>query len=43
MPFLIGLDVGTTSAKTVLIDERGRVVFTTAPAYEFHTPKPLWA
>ncbi len=43
MAYLIGLDVGTSSAKTVLIDERGRVVFTTAPAYEFRTPRPLWA
>jgi len=43
MSYLLGLDVGTSSAKTVLIDERGRVVFTTAPAYAFHTPKPLWA
>ena len=43
MSYLIGLDVGTSSAKTVLIDERGRVVFTTAPAYDFRTPKPLWA
>ncbi len=43
MAYLIGLDVGTSSAKTVLVDERGRVVFTTAPAYDFLTPKPLWA
>jgi len=43
MSYLIGLDVGTTSAKTVLIDAWGRVIFTTAPAYEFRTPKPLWA
>ncbi len=43
MSYLIGLDVGTSSAKTVLMDERGRVVFTTAPAYSFRTPKPLWA
>jgi xylulokinase len=43
MTYLIGLDVGTTSAKTVLIDRNGRVVFTTAPAYAFRTPKPLWA
>ena len=43
MSYLLGLDVGTSSAKTVLIDERGCVVFTTAPAYAFRTPKPLWA
>jgi xylulokinase len=43
MSYLIGLDVGTTSAKTVLLDEQGRVVFVTAPAYSFRTPQPLWA
>ena len=43
MPYLIGLDVGTSSAKVVLTDERGRVVFTTESAYAFRTPRPLWA
>ncbi len=43
MTYLLGIDVGTSSAKTVLMDERGRVVFTSAPAYEFRTPQPLWA
>ena len=43
MAYLIGLDVGTSSTKAVLIDEGGRVLFTIAPAYEFRTPKPLWA
>jgi xylulokinase len=43
MTYLIGLDIGTTSAKTVLMDRNGRVVFTTAPTYAFRTPKPLWA
>ncbi len=43
MAYLIGLDVGTSSTKTVLIDESGKVVFTIAPEYPFQTPKPLWA
>lgn len=43
MAYLIGIDVGTSSAKTVLINEKGEVVFTTAPEYSFATPKPLWA
>jgi xylulokinase len=41
--YLIGLDVGTSSAKAVLIDETGEVVSTVAPTYEFQTPRPLWA
>jgi xylulokinase len=43
MPYLLGLDVGTSSTKVVLLDARGRVVCTTAAAYEFRTPRPLWA
>ena len=41
--YLIGLDVGTSSAKGVLIDEAGEVVATVAPTYEFRTPRPVWA
>jgi len=41
--YLIGIDVGTSSAKAVLIDVRGEVVFTIAPEYPFVTPRPLWA
>lgn len=43
MPYTIGIDIGTSSAKAVLIDETGKVIFTTAPSYEFRTPQPLWA
>lgn len=43
MKYLLGIDVGTSSAKTVLIDETGNVVFTVAPEYPFQTPRPLWA
>lgn len=40
---LIGIDVGTSSTKAVLINETGDVIATAAPEYEFRTPKPLWA
>lgn len=43
MPYLLGLDIGTSSTKAVLIDPTGKVVHTCAPAYDFKTPKPLWA
>ena len=43
MPYLIGIDIGTSSAKAVLIDESGEVKSTVAPEYDFSTPKPLWA
>ena len=43
MAYLIGIDVGTSSTKAILIEQDGRVVKTVAPEYEFQTPKPLWA
>lgn len=41
--YFIGIDIGTTSAKAVVIDAEGEVVQVTAPTYPFETPKPLWA
>ena len=43
MAYLIGIDVGTSSTKALLIDESGKVLKSVAPEYEFQTPKPLWA
>ncbi|KAF0095472.1 MAG: xylulokinase [Puniceicoccaceae bacterium 5H] len=43
MPYLLGLDVGTSSTKAVLIDTDGNVIDTCAPTYPFQTPRPLWA
>ena len=40
---LIGIDVGTSSTKAVLIDASGEVVETIVPEYEFQTPRPSWA
>ena len=40
---LIGIDVGTSSTKAVLIDVSGEVVETIVPEYEFQTPRPSWA
>lgn len=43
MNYLLGLDIGTSSTKAVLMDIHGRVVASAAPGYEFQTPRPLWA
>lgn len=43
MPLTIGIDVGTSSTKAVVVDETGKVLFAGGPTYEFETPKPLWA
>ena len=43
MPLTIGIDIGTSSTKAVVVDESGKVIFAGGPTYEFETPKPLWA
>lgn len=43
MNYLAGLDVGTTGAKAILIDENGKVVGAASEGYRFLTPRPLWA
>lgn len=40
---LIGLDVGTSGTKAVLIDESGTVKGSATAAYPLYTPQPLWA
>jgi xylulokinase len=39
----LGLDVGTSGCKAVLIDERGRPVADATSEYPLSTPRPLWA
>ncbi len=43
MRYLIGIDVGTTGAKTILIDEQGNLVASSLEEYPLHTPRPKWA
>ncbi|HVL39785.1 MAG TPA: FGGY family carbohydrate kinase, partial [Fimbriimonadaceae bacterium] len=43
MPTLLGIDVGTSGAKAVLIDQDGRVVASASAEYPLSIPKPLWA
>jgi xylulokinase len=43
MRFLLGLDVGTTSTRAVIIDENGRLVASSTSDYKLITPKPGWA
>lgn len=43
MSYLIGIDVGTTGAKALLIDENGTVVASATEEYPLLTPRPLWA
>ena len=43
MNYLLGIDVGTTGTKTLLIEETGTVVASATKEYPLHTPRPDWA
>ena len=43
MPYLIGVDIGTSGTKTILIDETGKVLAHAMQEYPLYSPKPLWS
>mgnify|MGYP004668721439 CR=1 FL=1 len=43
MKYLIGLDVGTSGAKCIMINETGAVIASSTQEYPLYTPKPGWA
>ncbi|MCL6432012.1 MAG: xylulokinase [Anaerolineae bacterium] len=43
MSYLLGIDVGTSGAKALLIDAEGAVIASATEEYPLHTPRPLWA
>jgi xylulokinase len=43
MAHLIGMDVGTTGVKTLIVDETGRIVASAVEEYPMYTPRPQWA
>jgi xylulokinase len=43
MAYLIGLDIGTSGAKALLCDDRGRVLATALAEYPLASPRPLWS
>jgi len=43
MAYLIGVDVGTTGAKTILVDEDGTLVASALQEYPLSTPRPKWS
>lgn len=43
MAYLLGIDVGTSGTKALLIEESGKVVASATDIYPLSTPKPLWA
>src|SRR5581483_9349258 len=43
MVYLLGIDVGTSGARALLIREDGSTVAAATSEYALHTPQPLWA
>ncbi len=43
MGYLLGLDIGTTGTKALLIDENGAIVARALSEYLLSTPHPNWA
>jgi len=40
---LLGIDISTTGAKALLIDEKGKVVSSSTTPLKLSTPRPLWS
>jgi len=43
MSYLMGIDVGTTGTKAILIEKNGEVISTTTVGYSLYRPHPKWA
>src|ERR1700677_2475164 len=40
---LLGIDIGTSGTKTVICDEKGKVLATTTAEHPIYSPKPGWS
>ena len=43
MPYLLGIDIGTSGTKTLLVDVTGRKIASVTEEYPLYTPHPMWA
>ena len=43
MKYLVGLDIGTSGAKCIIVDQNGKVVASSTQGYPLYTPRPGWA
>jgi xylulokinase len=43
MAYLMGIDVGTSGTKALLMDDEGRIVASVTQEYPMYTPRPQWA
>lgn len=42
MAYFLGIDIGTSGTKTLVIDEQGQILAEASANYPLHIPKPLW-
>jgi xylulokinase len=43
MGYLLGIDIGTSGTKTLLVDPRGRILASVTAEYPSYAPKPAWS
>jgi xylulokinase len=43
MSYFLGIDIGTSGTKTLIIDRSGKVLAESNAKYPLHHPKPLWS
>lgn len=43
MSLYLGIDIGTSGTKTLLMDPKGRIVAEATATYPLHHPRPLWS
>ena len=43
MPYLLGIDIGTSGTKTLICDEDGTVLATAMAEHPISSPKPGWS
>jgi len=43
MRYLLGIDIGTSGTKALLMDEAGAIKARSVQEYPLHTPRPLWS
>ena len=43
MSYYLGVDIGTSSTKTILINPAGKILAEASSAYPLYHPKPLWS
>src|SRR5436190_20473904 len=43
MPLLLGIDIGTSATKALLINEQGQILASASRDYPLHSPHPGWS